>query len=82
MCLAVPGKVLSVEDNLARVEINGIKQSARLDTLSEEVEPGDYLLVHTGFAIRRIPPEEAKQTLKLFDEYIRVAEGLEEESGV
>ena len=79
MCLAVPGKVTSIEGDVAQVNVNGVKQEARLDTISEPVEKGDYLLVHTGFAIQRLDPEEAKETLDLFDEYIEASKSARED---
>lgn len=68
MCLAAPARVISVDDNIATVDYGGVETKARLDTLTEEVTPGDYLLIHTGFAIRRLSAEDAEETLKLFDE--------------
>ena len=82
MCLAIPGEVLSTENNLATVEVGGVEQEVRLDTLSEEVTEGDYLLVHTGFAIQKLSPEEAEETLSLFDELIETNKKLEEEGEV
>ena len=82
MCLAIPGEVLSVEDEVASVEVGSVEQEVRLDTLTEEVKEGDYLLVHTGFAIQKLSHEEAEETLSLFDELIETEKELEEESGV
>ncbi|MFP4588936.1 MAG: HypC/HybG/HupF family hydrogenase formation chaperone [Candidatus Bipolaricaulota bacterium] len=82
MCLAIPGEVVEIEGEVAKVDINGVKQKARLDTISEEVAVGDYLLVHTGFAIKRLPPEEARETLSIFDEFIEANEELTGESEV
>ena len=77
MCLAAPARVISISKNTAVVDYNGVQPTARLDTLSEPVEPGDYLLIHTGFAIRRLSPEDGEETLKLFDE---LAASLEAEA--
>ncbi len=82
MCLAIPGEVLTIEDNLATVDINGVEQEIRLDTLPEEADEGDYLLVHTGFAIKKLSPEEARETLDLFDELIEINREMDEESEV
>ena len=73
MCLAVPTKVLSVDGNLAMVDVQGVRARVRLDALGEEVRIGDYLLVHAGFAIRRLDPEDAAETLALFDELFALA---------
>jgi len=68
MCLAAPAKVISVTDNEAVVDYNGVRTTTRLDTLTEPLAPGDYVLIHTGFAIRRLSAEDGEETLKLFDE--------------
>jgi hydrogenase expression/formation protein HypC len=67
MCLGVPGKVLSVDGLVANVDFFGVKRQLRLDIVDEPVAPGDYVLNHVGFAIRRIPPSEVEETLALFD---------------
>ena len=74
MCLAVPLKVVAVEGNEASVDLGGVRSRARLDLLGEEVKPGDYVLVHTGFAIRRLDPADAEETLKLFDELLSASD--------
>jgi len=68
MCLAAPAKVISISDNEAIVDYNGVRTTTRLDTLTEPLAPGDYVLIHTGFAIRRLSAEDGEETLKLFDE--------------
>jgi len=68
MCLAVPTEVVALDGNLATVDVQGVRARVRLDALGEEVRLGDYLLVHAGFAIRRLDPEDAAETLALFDE--------------
>jgi hydrogenase expression/formation protein HypC len=76
MCLGVPGKVLSVDGLTARVDFFGVVKELRLDIVDEPVGPGDYVLNHVGFAIRRIPPEEVQETLALFDTILKdAAEG-------
>ncbi len=68
MCLAAPARVLWIAENVATVDYGGVETQCRLDTLTEEVAVGDYVLIHTGFAIRRLSPEDGEETLKLFDE--------------
>ena len=68
MCLAAPAKVISISDNEAIVDYNGVRTTTRLDTLTEPLAPGDYVLIHTGFAIRRLSAEDGEETLKLFDQ--------------
>ena len=67
MCLAIPGKVVSVEDlglsRMARVQFGGITRTASLDFVPE-AGVGDYVLVHVGFAISKIDEEEARKTLE------------------
>lgn len=64
MCLAIPMQVVSVKANHAVVEQEGVTREVRIDFLSD-IAPGDFLLIHAGFAIERISPEDAEQTLEL-----------------
>ena len=73
MCLGVPGKVLEVDGLTATVDFFGVIRELRLDIVDEPVQPGDYVLNHVGFAIRRIPPEEVQETLALFDAILKDA---------
>lgn len=75
MCLGVPGKVLEVDGFTAKVDFWGVKKKVRLETVDAPVKQGDYVLVHVGFAIRRIPEEEALETLALYDRLIQTTEG-------
>ncbi len=75
MCLGVPGKVLAIDGMNATVDFFGVRKTLRLDIVDEPVAPGDYVLNHVGYAIRRIPPEEAEATLALFDELLRAGQG-------
>jgi len=74
MCLGVPGKVTEVDGLTATVDFWGVKKRVRLETVDEPVKAGDYVLIHVGFAIRRIPEEEVGQTLALYDELISATE--------
>jgi hydrogenase expression/formation protein HypC len=71
MCLGVPGKVIAIDGLSATVDFFGVRRELRLDIVDEPVQPGDYVLNHVGYAIRRIPPEEVQETLALFDELLR-----------
>ena len=77
MCLAVPGKVLGTEERegsrLGRVEFGGIVREVCLD-LVPEAEPGDYVIVHAGFAISRLDVEEAERTYQLLAEMEQAGE--------
>jgi hydrogenase expression/formation protein HypC len=67
MCLGVPGRIVSVEGIFATVDFFGVRRQVRLDVVDQPVEPGDYILNHVGFAIRRIPQEDIGETLALYE---------------
>jgi hydrogenase expression/formation protein HypC len=73
MCLGVPGRVVSVREGFAEVDFWGIRREVCLDIVDEPVAPGDYILNHVGFAIRRIPAEDIAQTLALYESLLREA---------
>lgn len=66
MCLGVPGRVIEVRGAIAIVDYWGVRRETRLDVVDEPVEPGDYVLNHVGFAIRKIPAAEIRETLALY----------------
>ncbi len=70
MCLGVPGRVVSVDGDVAQVDFWGVTKPVRLDVVDAPVSPGDYVLNHVGFAIRRIPAEDIGETLALYDELL------------
>ena len=74
MCLGVPGRVISIDGDFASVDFWGVERQVRLDIVDEPVAPGDYVLNHVGFAIRRIPPEDIQQTLEVYEQMLRAAE--------
>jgi hydrogenase expression/formation protein HypC len=73
MCLAIPGQVIEVvdEDNrLAKVDVAGVQRNVNIGLLDEEgtgVGPGDYVLIHVGFAISKVDEEEAIATRKMLE---------------
>jgi len=71
MCLAIPGKVLSIDTSvqpvMGVVSFGGIEKQVCLELLPEAA-PGDYVIVHVGFAISRMDEKEAMETLKLISE--------------
>ena len=73
MCLGVPGRVVELDEVSASVDFWGVKRRVRLETVDEPVQVGDYLLVHVGFAIRRIPPEQVTETLELYNQLVTAA---------
>ncbi len=66
MCLGAPGKVVSVQGDQAVVDFGGVRRSVALDLVDEPVAVDDHVLVHVGFAIRRIPADELAETLAFF----------------
>ncbi len=64
MCLGIPGKILEIEKNVAKVDVGGLVRDISLD-LCPDASIGEYVLIHTGFAIQRVDEEEAKETLEL-----------------
>ena len=73
MCLAVPGLVTRIDGDYADVDFGGVRKRVCV-TLVPEVKMGEYVIVHTGYAIERLKPEEARKTLALFEEMARLAE--------
>lgn len=67
MCLAVPLKILSIRDNEAVAELYGIKRNIRTD-LIKDLNIGDYVLVHAGFAIEKLKEQVAIETIKAIQE--------------
>jgi hydrogenase expression/formation protein HypC len=71
MCLAIPGKVMEFHQTdglrMSRVDFGGVSREACLEYLPEAAI-GDYVLVHAGFAISRVDPDEASRTLRLLEE--------------
>ena len=67
MCLAVPVQVVSIDGNEAEVEIGGVKRRVSI-VLTPEARAGDYVLLHTGYAINVIDEAEAQETLKILEE--------------
>ena len=67
MCLSIPAKVLSISGNTANASVGGSMVKAALD-LVDHVKVGDYILIHTGFALEKISEEEALETLRMLKE--------------
>jgi hydrogenase expression/formation protein HypC len=70
VCLAIPGQILEVVDEsnrLARVDVAGVKRNVNIGLL-DDVGPGDWVLIHVGFAISQIDEEEARATRELLEQ--------------
>jgi hydrogenase expression/formation protein HypC len=78
MCLGVPGRIVEVDGLVATVDFWGVRRRVRLDVVDEPVHPGDYILNHVGYAIRRIPTAEIAATLALYEELLQRAEAEED----
>ncbi len=78
MCLSIPARIESINGDMAIVSIGGVEYNAGLQMV-ENVSIGDYVLLHTGFAIQKISEEEAEETLKLFSEFEDLNKQLDEE---
>jgi len=71
MCLAIPGRVESVEGRTAIVDFGGVKREAVIDLMEAgTVKPGTWVLVHTGFVIQILDEKEALETLSLWREVL------------
>ena len=73
MCLAVPAKVIEINGKAAIVDFGGVKREARLDLLPD-VKVGDYVIVHTGFAIEKLVERTAKEILQAWEEVLKAME--------
>ena len=75
MCLAIPGKIISIQDNLAVVDF-GHGTTREVDVTLVQADVGQYVLVHTGYAIKVMDEEDASLSLKLWKE---ILDAMEEE---
>ncbi len=73
MCLAIPGKIVELQGDRAIVDFGGVKQEVDVSLL-EDVEEGDWVIVHTGFAIQKLSEEEAKASLEVWEEVLKHVE--------
>ncbi|MEM0082982.1 MAG: HypC/HybG/HupF family hydrogenase formation chaperone [Candidatus Nezhaarchaeales archaeon] len=67
----MPGKVIEVREDRALVDFGGAKREVILSLLDKEVRPGEYVLVHAGYAIQVLDQEEAEETLRLWREIVK-----------
>lgn len=74
MCLAVPMKVVSIANDMAIAEIDGVRREASLMMLDEDANVGDYVLIHAGFAISRLNEEAALETIALMRECLELSQ--------
>jgi hydrogenase expression/formation protein HypC len=67
MCLAIPSKITEIENNMAVIDVDGVRRECSL-LLVEDAQVGDYVIVHAGFAISKIDEASALETLALLKE--------------
>ena len=67
MCLAIPAKIVNIEDSMGTVDMAGIQKKVSL-ILLEDAQVGDYVIVHAGFGIHKIDEEAAKESLRILRE--------------
>ena len=72
MCLGIPGQIIEIVDEtfqIARVDVSGVKRGVSIALLAEEgVSPGDWVLIHVGFAMSKIDEQEAQEAMKALQE--------------
>ena len=80
MCIAAPAHVIEIdrEENLLVADFGGARQQAKLDLLPE-VEVGDYVLIHAGYAIEKLTEEAAKESLEAWEELLDILEEEDKE---
>ena len=79
MCLAIPSKIVKIENNMATIDVDGVTREASL-LLLEDAKIGEYVIVHAGFAINRIDEVAAMETLNLLKEAAALVDQLNNES--
>jgi hydrogenase expression/formation protein HypC len=73
MCLAIPSMIVKIEDEMATIDVDGVTRKASL-LLVEDAQVGDYVIVHAGFAIRKVDEEAAQESLKYLREAAEFAQ--------
>ena len=73
MCLAIPAEIVHIEDEMATIKVGDALRKASLLLLPEAPELGDYVIVHAGFALHKIDPEEAQESLRMLREMAALA---------
>jgi hydrogenase expression/formation protein HypC len=73
MCLAIPSKITKVENNMAVIDVDGVRRECSL-LLVDDAQVGDYVIVHAGFAISKIDEAAALETLALLKEAAALVE--------
>jgi len=75
MCLGIPMRIQEIDGFLARCEAKGVQRDVSLFMLQDEVlEPGDHVVVHVGYAIQKVTPQEARTAWELYDQMLAADE--------
>jgi hydrogenase expression/formation protein HypC len=78
MCLGIPGRILEIRDDrgllMGQVDFGGVRREVCLAYVADQVSPGDYVVVHVGFAISRVDEEEARRTFEALREMSQLDE--------
>lgn len=73
MCLAIPSKIITIEDQMAVIDVEGVRREASL-LLLDDARVGDYVIVHAGFAIQTIDAAAARESIGLLRDALKLAE--------
>ena len=80
MCLAIPSKIIKIDNLMAVIDVDGVRREASL-LLVEDAQVGDYVIVHAGFAISKIDEQAALETLALLKEAAALVDSREGDGG-
>lgn len=80
MCLAIPSKITHIDNEMAMIDVDGVKRSASL-MLLEDAAVGDYVIVHAGFAIQKLDAQAAMETIRLLKEAAAFIDDLDAGNG-
>ncbi|MEN8213201.1 MAG: HypC/HybG/HupF family hydrogenase formation chaperone [Pseudomonadota bacterium] len=82
MCLGIPMKVVEIDDFMARCEAKGVMRDVSLFMLQhEEIAPGDYVVVHVGYAIQKMTEHEARSAWEIYDEMLGLEDAQHQPGG-
>ena len=76
MCLAIPSKIVKIENGVGTIDVDGVQRTASL-LLVEDAAVGDYVIVHAGFALHKIDEADAMESLRILKEAAAFAEKRE-----
>jgi len=79
MCLAIPSKIIKIENNMGTIDVDGVKRETSL-LLLEDAKVGDYVIVHAGFALHKIDETVAMETLQLLKEAAALVDKVNDDS--